>query len=86
MPPFLTKRLVGQRYSWSVRNVERAAHDGRLPPPKFPIGPKAPRWDLAELEQRERDAVKRAGGDGDAWHTIGEAAQRVVDRLVPDTD
>ena len=61
MPPFLTKRKVGERYGWkSLRNVERAAADGRLPPPDFPVGPKAPRWDLAKLEERERAAVARS--------------------------
>ena len=60
MPPYLTKRKVGERYAWSPRNVERAAADGRLPPPKYPVGPKAPSWDLAELEAHERAAVTRS--------------------------
>jgi len=59
MPPYLTKRKVGERYTWSPRNVERAAADGRLPPPDFPVGPKVPRWDLVKLEERERAPVAR---------------------------
>jgi hypothetical protein len=67
MPPYLTKRKVGERYSWSTRSVLRAAADGRVPPAEYPLGPKRPLWDQEKLEANERAAVtRRASGGGDA--------------------
>jgi hypothetical protein len=66
MPPWVTKRKVSERYDWSRRSTERAAADGRLPPPEFPLGPKRPLWDLEKLEANERGAVKRSTDDGGA--------------------
>jgi predicted DNA-binding transcriptional regulator AlpA len=64
MPPYQNTRQVGARYGgWSSRSIWRAVADGRLPKPTYPTGRKRPLWDLAELEQRERDAVKRPRSD-----------------------
>jgi hypothetical protein len=55
------------RYGWeSVRSVECASADGRLPPPEYPLGPKRPLWDQEKLEANERAAIKRPAGSGDA--------------------
>jgi hypothetical protein len=57
---YLRKRQVAQRYGGiALRSVERAAADGRLPPPEYPFGEHTPLWDLAKLEENERAAALR---------------------------
>ena len=58
---YLRKRQVAQRYGdITLRSVERAVVDGRLPPPEYPCGEHTPLWDLAKLEANERTAALRA--------------------------
>jgi hypothetical protein len=62
---FLRKRQVAQRYgNITTRSVERAAQDGRIPPPEYPFGSHTPLWDLAKLEANERATAIRGGGLG----------------------
>jgi hypothetical protein len=64
MRQFLRKRQVAERYSCVPRSIERAVHDGRLPPPEYPMGLNTPMWDLETLERNERAAAMRSGGLG----------------------
>jgi hypothetical protein len=55
---WLRKRQVAQRYGdSSLRFVERAVKDGRIPPPEYPCGDR-PFWDEEKLEANERAAVR----------------------------
>jgi hypothetical protein len=55
---YLRKRQVAQRYGdASLRFVERAVKDGRIPPPEYPCGEHTPFWDEEKLEANERAAV-----------------------------
>ena len=57
---YLRKRQVAQRYgNITLRSVERAVQDGRIPPPEFPCGQHTPLWDLGTLEANERAAAIR---------------------------
>jgi hypothetical protein len=57
---YLRKRQVAQRYGdITLRSVERAVVDGRLPPPEYPCGEHTPLWDLERLEANERQAAIR---------------------------
>lgn len=53
------KAQVAERYGFSIRTIERAVDDGRLPPPKFPMGDKFPCWDADELDERDRNLAAR---------------------------
>jgi hypothetical protein len=65
MPPWWTKQKLRAHYGWeSIRSVDRAAADGRLPPPDYPLGPGRPLWDQEKIEANERAAVKRSAGSG----------------------
>jgi hypothetical protein len=57
MAPYLTKKALSERYCVVPRTIERWWKDGRLPPPKFPTGPKKPYGDLEEIEALERAAI-----------------------------
>jgi hypothetical protein len=59
VPPFVTKQTLAKRYNTSPRNIERMWKDGRLPPPKYPTGPKKPLGDMEEIEAHERAAISR---------------------------
>jgi hypothetical protein len=64
---YLRKRQVAQRYGdITLRSVERAVVDGRLPPPEYPCGEHTPLWDLAKLEGNERIAAMRGKSRQDA--------------------
>jgi hypothetical protein len=59
---YLRKRAVAERYGGiTLRTVERAVEAGRLPPPEYPTGERVPMWDLAKLEDNERQAAMRGG-------------------------
>jgi hypothetical protein len=58
---YLRKRQVARRYGdVTLRSIERAVEDGRLPPPIYPCGENTPMWDLAVLEENERAAALRS--------------------------
>jgi hypothetical protein len=59
MAPYVTKQTLAKRYNTTPRTIERMWNDGRLPPPKFPIGPHKPLGDLEEIEAHERAAISR---------------------------
>jgi hypothetical protein len=59
VPPYLPKRKIAERYSVTVRTIERMWRDGRLPPPEFTLGPNRPFNDLEKLEAAERAAIER---------------------------
>jgi hypothetical protein len=59
MPPYLTKRMLAERYGVTKRTIERMWADGRLPPPVYPLGPQRPYNDLEKIEAAERAAVAR---------------------------
>ena len=61
MPPYLTKRMLAERYGVTKRTIERMWADGRLPPPVYPLGPQRPYNDLEKIEAAERAAVALAG-------------------------
>jgi hypothetical protein len=66
---YLRKRAVAVRYGGiSLRSVERAARDGRLPPPEFPFGNKIPHWNEAALDEHDRAAA--------IAKTFGQPAER----------
>jgi hypothetical protein len=57
---YLRKRQVAQRYGdITLRSVERAVVDGRIPAPEYPVGEHTPLWDLQALEANERQAAIR---------------------------
>ena len=59
---YLRKRQVAERYgNVTLRSIERAVVDGRLPPPEYPVGEHTPLWDLEKLEANERAAAIRSG-------------------------
>jgi hypothetical protein len=63
---YLRKRQVAKRYgNIALRSVERAAREGRIPPPEYPFGEHTPLWDLAKLEANERSAAIR--GSTHTW-------------------
>jgi hypothetical protein len=66
MPPWVPRRKVDSRYGWSGRTTWRAAAEGRIPAPEYPVGPNRPLWDLEKLEANERAAVKGPPDRGDA--------------------
>jgi hypothetical protein len=53
------KAQVAARYAVSGRTIERAVDDGRLPPPKYPLGAKFPYWDGDELDEHDRNLAAR---------------------------
>jgi len=55
MKRLLTKRLLAQRYSVTLRSIERWAELGILPPPQK-INSRC-YWDEAEIECRERERM-----------------------------
>jgi hypothetical protein len=65
------KAQVAERYGVSGRTIERAVQDGRLPPPKYPLGDKFPYWDGDDLDAHDHDlliAAKPAvNSDGSAF-------------------
>jgi hypothetical protein len=52
---YLRKIRVAQRYDASIRWVERAVQDGRLPPPEY--RGRIPIWDEAKLDESDRAAA-----------------------------
>jgi hypothetical protein len=79
MRQFLRKRQVAQRYgNISPRSVERAVHDGRIPPPEYPMGLNTPLWDLAKLEANERAAAMRGSGLGWRHRLLSELAAQAT--------
>jgi hypothetical protein len=48
------KAQVAARYNVCGRTIDRAVEDGRLPPPKYPLGPKIPYWDGDDLDAHDR--------------------------------
>jgi hypothetical protein len=57
---YLRKEQVAARYgNTTKRSIERAAKDGRLPPPVFPLSNGVPYWDEAELDEHDRKVVLR---------------------------
>jgi hypothetical protein len=54
------KAQVATRYESCGRTIDRAVEDGRLPPPKFPLGNKVPYWDGDELDAHDRNLAARA--------------------------
>ena len=55
---FYRKRDLAQRYSASVRTIDRMKVDGRLPPPDMFLGP-FPLWSAEAIEANERAAALR---------------------------
>jgi hypothetical protein len=53
------KAQVATRYDSCDRTIDRAVEDGRLPPPKFPLGNKVPYWDGDELDAHDRNLAAR---------------------------
>jgi hypothetical protein len=53
------KAQVAARYGVCGRTIERAVDDGRLPPPKYPLGDKIPYWDGDDLDENDRNLTTR---------------------------
>jgi hypothetical protein len=48
------------RYRWRhARSIQRAVADGRLPAPKFPLGPRTPLWSIADIEANEVAQIEK---------------------------
>ena len=59
---FLRRRQVAQRYGdITLRSVDRAVAEGRIPAPEYPFGPHSALWDLQKLEENERATIARGG-------------------------
>lgn len=58
---YLRKRQLARRYGdVTLRSIERAVVDGRIPPPEYPCGENTPMWDLEKIEANERAAALRS--------------------------
>jgi predicted DNA-binding transcriptional regulator AlpA len=52
------KRQVRERYgNCSDRTIDRMVENGKLPPPKHPLGNKVPYWSLTELDASDAAAA-----------------------------
>lgn len=60
MTTWLRNKQQAERYNCTVRSLERAREDGRLPPAKFPFGNKFPANTEAELDEWDRAMVMAA--------------------------
>ena len=54
---YLRKQGVADRYSVSVRSVERMSRDGRIDPPVYLPGSTTPLWDEEALDAGDRRAT-----------------------------
>jgi hypothetical protein len=58
MKTYSRKRQVANRYSTTIRNVDRMVEDQRIPGPAFYNG-RCPLWDNDELDENDRRATVR---------------------------
>jgi predicted DNA-binding transcriptional regulator AlpA len=56
---YLRKQQVAERYSTSVRNIDRMSSDGRIPAPTLKNG-RTPLWDTAAIDAADRAATMRS--------------------------
>ena len=71
---YLTTKQVAERYSIDPRSVQRRVKDGLLPPPKY-FATRFPRWDIAELDENDRElASVRVPNVGAIAATAAKAA------------